>query len=160
MKLTKLIFIAASICFGASVHAQAANPIPTVNDNWRFSGTISGWTPASWTTSTIGNLSKTGDTSISDNLNSSGAVAFFTAEAHKGNWGAMVDLVYWQLSGNDSFSKTKYVHGNDRTLYGGSNAQQTQTMLTLAATYTGYRSENLYVDGLAGIRYISSTITI
>jgi len=160
MNFTKLIFIAASISFGASVQAQAVNPIPTVNDNWRFSGTISGWTPASWTTTTVGNLSKTGDTSISDNLNSSGAVAFFTAEAHKGNWGAMADLVYWQLSGSDSFSKSKYVHGNDRTLYGGSNAQQTQTMLTLAGTYTGYRSENLYVDGLAGIRYISSTITI
>jgi len=160
MKLLRSVILLASIGLVTGVQAQTVNPIPVVNDDWRFSGTISAWTPASWITSTAGNLSKTGDTSISDNLNSAGSIAFLSAEAHKGNWGAMADLVYWQMTGNDSFSKSKYVLGNDRSLYGGSNAQQTQTILTLAGTYTGYRSDNFYVDGLLGIRYISSTITV
>ena len=160
MKISKVIFLAAALGLGFSAQAQTVNPIPVVNDNWRFSGTIAAWAPASWTTSSVGNLSKSADSSISDNLNSAGGFAYLSAEAHKGNWGLMADLVYWQLTGSSSFNKSAVVLGKDRNFYEGTNAQQTQTLLTVAGTYTGYRSNSLYIDGLAGVRYISSTTTV
>ena len=160
MKLAKFILLSAAFGICINANAQAVNPIPVVNDNWRFSGTISAWVPASWATSTVDNLSKSADSSISDNLNSAGAIAFFTAEAHKGNWGVMADLVYWQMSGSSDINKSKVVLGRDHNLYAGTSGQQTQTMLTLAGTYTAYRSNNLYLDGLVGVRYISSTETL
>jgi hypothetical protein len=160
MILSKITCLAALVLSSLTAQAQSINPIPVINDSWRFSGTISAWAPASWTTSSVGNLSKSADSSISDNLNSAGGFAYLTAEAHKGSWGLMADLVYWQLTGSDSVSKSKVVFGKDHNFYEGTNAQQTQTSLTVAGTYTGYRSNNLYVDGLAGVRYISSTTTV
>lgn len=160
MKLSKFMCAAGIALFALNAQAQTVNPIPVINDNWRFSGTISAWAPASWTTSTVGNLSKSSDSSINDNLSSAGGFAYFTAEAHKGDWGLMADLVYWQLTGSSSMDKSKVVLGKDHNFYAGTNAQQTQTLLTVAATYTGYRSNALYVDGLLGARYITSTTTV
>jgi len=139
--------------------AQTVNPMPTVNDNWRFSGTISAWVPASWVTTTAGKYSATSDTSINQNLSNTGSVGMFTLEAHKGNWGLMGDLVYWQFSG--SGGSTYYTRRpGDGSLYGGYNAQQTQTMLTMAGTYTAFSTPSIYLDGLLGARYISSTTTL
>jgi hypothetical protein len=163
MKLIKIILLGLTFGLLANAQAQTVNPMPRVNNDWRFSGTASAWVPASWTTTSVGNLSGTADTSISDNLNSAGAVGMFTLEAHKGNWGVMGDIVYWQLAGGGSatFDKKKgIVPDRNKTLYVGGNAQQTQTMLTMAGTYTAYNTPGLYLDGLLGARYISSTTTI
>lgn len=158
MKLLKNIAALAFCGLGMSAQAKTTDPIPTINDNWRFAGTISGWAPASWTTSTVRNLSKSADSTIDQNLNSAGGMAMFTLEAHKGNWGAMADLVYWQIGG--SGSTTYYLPRSDGALVGGYNAKQTQSMLTIAGTYTAYKSPALYLDGLLGARYISATTTV
>lgn len=150
------------IIFSCQVMAQAdINPIPTISNDWRFSGTISGWAPASWVTASAGRLSKNSDTSISDNLSSAGAFAFLTAEVHKGNWGLMADLVYSQIKGDSS--ATKYIPNKDNianSLYAGVNSKTTETVLTVAGTYTAYRSDSLYLDALAGVRYITVTSTL
>ena len=159
MKLAKFILFSAALGVCMNAHAQAVNPMPVVNDNWRFSGTISGWTPASWITTSAGKYSANSDSSINQNLSSAGAAGMFTLEAHKGNWGLMGDLVYWQFSG--SGGTTYYTRRpGDGSLYGGYNAQQTQTMLTVAGTYTALNTPNFYLDGLLGARYISATTTL
>ena len=160
-KLSKL-FLVGLVAFSGLAMAQAEiNPIPKITDDWRFSGTISGWAPATWATATAGRLSKSSDSSISDNLKSAGAFAFLTGEAHKGNWGLMADLVYSQIKGDSS--TTKYIPNKDNignSLYAGINSKTTETILTVAGTYTAYRSENLYLDALAGARYITATSTL
>ncbi|MBU3640431.1 hypothetical protein [Polynucleobacter sp. Fuers-14] len=154
-----LAFFISLLLLALNAQAQTVNPMPTVSDDWRFSGTISGWAPASWTTTSVGKHTATSDTSINQNLSNTGAAAMFTLEAHKGNWGVMGDLVYWQLSG--SGGATRYLPGHDGiSLYGGYNGQLTQTMLTLAGTYTVYDTPTIYLDGLLGARYASNTTTV
>ena len=78
-----------ALAFAVGVGAQTVNPMPKVSDDWRFSVSINAWAPESWTTTTVGKLSKSTYSSISDNLNSAGGFAQLTGEAHKGNWGVM-----------------------------------------------------------------------
>ncbi|MBT8516220.1 hypothetical protein G6706_03240 [Polynucleobacter paneuropaeus] len=159
MKILAYILSLSLLLVTLEASAQAVNPMPVVNDNWRFSGTISGWTPASWITTSAGKYSANSDSSINQNLSSAGAAGMFTLEAHKGNWGLMGDLVYWQFSG--SGGTTYYTRRpGDGSLYGGYNAQQTQTMLTVAGTYTALNTPTFYLDGLLGARYISATTTL
>jgi len=159
MKILAYILSLSLLLVTLETSAQAVNPMPVVNDNWRFSGTISGWTPASWITTSAGKYSANSDSSINQNLSSAGTAGMFTLEAHKGNWGLMGDLVYWQFSG--SGGTTYYTRRpGDGSLYGGYNAQQTQTMLTVAGTYTTLNTPTFYLDGLLGARYISATTTL
>lgn len=158
MKLIKnLLALIVAFC-GIHVQAQVLNPLPVVNDQWRFSGTISGWAPASWTTTTVRNRSVTTDATINQNVSSAGGLAMISLEAHKGDFGLMGDLVYWQLKGSNSL--TRYTPGDNASIYGGYNGQVSQTMLTMAGTYTAYQSPTWYLDGLLGARYITSTTTI
>ncbi|SNX28719.1 hypothetical protein SAMN06295945_1064 [Polynucleobacter meluiroseus] len=149
----------ALVLFACGVQAQTVNPMPTVDDNWRFSGTISGWAPASWLTTSVGKYAVSSDASINQNMSSTNSAAMFTLEAHKGNWGVMGDLVYWQLAGSGGATYYSPAPGNS-SLYGGYNGQLTQTMLTLAGTYTALSTPTIYLDGLLGARYISSTTTV
>jgi len=159
MKILAYILSLSLLLVTLETSAQAVNPMPVVNDNWRFSGTISGWTPASWITTSAGKYSANSDSSINQNLSSAGTAGMFTLEAHKGNWGLMGDLVYWQFSG--SGGTTYYTRRpGDGSLYGGYNAQQTQTMLTVSGTYTALNTPTFYLDGLLGARYISATTTL
>jgi len=159
MKILAYILSLSLLLVTLEASAQAVNPMPVVNDSWRFSGTISGWTPASWITTSAGKYSANSDSSINQNLSSAGTAGMFTLEAHKGNWGLMGDLVYWQFSG--SGGTTYYTRRpGDGSLYGGYNAQQTQTMLTVAGTYTALNTPTFYLDGLLGARYISATTTL
>ncbi len=156
--MMKSLFAALAVTAAVGAQAQTINPMPKVNDDWRFSGTISGWAPASWTTVSTERISKSTTSSISDNVNSAGGLAMLSGEAHKGNWGLMADMVYWQMGGNAS--KEVPILRGAGTLDVGVNAKVTQTMLTFAGTYTAYNSPSLYLDGLAGIRYITSTTTV
>jgi len=152
----KLSLALATLVFVVGAGAQTINPMPKVSDDWRFSVSINAWAPESWTTTTVGRRSESDHSSISDNLNSAGGFAQLTGEAHKGNWGLMADLVYWQMVG-----ASKYVPIKDGSgIYAGANGKDTQTILTLAGTYTAHNSNSLYLDGLVGVRYISSTLTL
>jgi len=164
MKITTQLFkfIFAVLVIGAAISAQAQtqtiNPMPNLSDVWRFSGTINAWAPATWVTDTIHNRSVAADSSISQNINGAGPMAMFALEAHKGSWGVMGDLVYWQSTGSSSV--THYVRGTNDSLYGGLNSTMKQTMLTGATTYTVVNSATVYLDGLVGARYIASTTSV
>ena len=164
MTMTKLIKLLSLVCIGLAAQGVCAqsgvNPMPKVSDEWRFSASINAWAPATWVTVTDNTreLSKSTESTISDNISGAGPMAMFTLEAHKGNWGVMGDLVYWQSTG--SYSETRYLRGRDNVFYASQNANVKQTMFTGAATYTAYNSSSLYLDGLLGARYISSTTSL
>ena len=164
MTMTKLIKLLSLVCIGLAAQGVCAqsdvNPMPKVSDEWRFSASINAWAPATWVTVTDNKreLSKSTESTISDNISGAGPMAMFTLEAHKGNWGVMGDLVYWQSTG--SYSETRYLRGRDNVFYASQNANVKQTMFTGAATYTAYNSSSLYLDGLLGARYISSTTSL
>jgi len=161
IQLSKALFSILALAGLASVQAQSVtvNPMPVVNDDWRFSASINGWGSASSATLTEGHRSVTSTSSISQNLSDATAGALFSAEAHKGDWGMMADLVYWSVK-DGSGSRTAYLPDGAGNIYAGYNANTTQTAVTGAATYTVYKSNNLYLDSLAGLRYISSTTTL
>ncbi len=135
---------------------QEMNPLPTISDEWRYTVGASIWAPASTTSSFLSNDMFVGSSqsSVTQNLQSTGSFAMVSGEAHKNNWGLMADLVYWQI--NDGTQNTKYVT-KKTSLFSGQSANTTQTIMTAAATYTVYNTPSFYVDALAGARYVSST---
>ncbi|QWD74672.1 hypothetical protein FD961_02275 [Polynucleobacter sp. TSB-Sco08W16] len=160
-KLYKLFALAGFAMIANAAYAQSTvNPMPTVNDNWRFSASINAWAPASQTTDSKADRSFSSSNSIDQNINAAGPMAMFTLEAHKGNWGVMGDLVYWQSKFNGSSSDTRYIRGADTSFYAGYSGSLTQTMFTGAATYTALNAPSIYLDGLLGARYISSTMAL
>lgn len=140
---------------------QVENPISKLSDSWQYSLAISAWTPAAWVTNSDQGFSKSMYSSISNNINSTQAVSFFTAEAHKGEWGLMADLVY--VKAMNSSNETKYLPNIQKppvSVYVGTNLKTVQTMTTVSGIYSLYRSENTAIDGLGGIRNISVTSSI
>lgn len=155
--LQKILGLATLVLLANSASAEVAvNPMPLVNDNWRFSASINLWAPASQTTDTVRNRSYSSSNSIDQNISAAGPMAMFTLEAHKGDWGLMGDLVYWQSSYNNG---THYSRGDD-AIYLSNTATLTQTMFTGAVTYTAINTPSIYMDGLLGARYISSTMAL
>ena len=170
MQLTKLVvvrmlFAGCLVMMALTSHAQSEgsiagadeNPLPKVDDQWRYALTLAAWAPASSTSAFLGSAYiGSSNSSVYQNLQNAGGFAMLTGEAHKDKWGVMADMVYWQI--NDGTTTTKFVT-KSTSLYSGTSASTTQTILTGAGTYTVYNSPTFYVDALAGIRYISSTTT-
>jgi hypothetical protein len=155
--LQKILGLAALVLIANSASAEVTvNPMPLVNDNWRFSASINLWAPASQSTDTVRNRSYSSSSSIDQNISAAGPMAMFTLEAHKGDWGLMGDLVYWQSSYNNG---THYSRGDD-SINLSNTATLTQTMFTGAVTYTAINTPGIYMDGLLGARYISSTMAV
>ena len=137
---------------------KVENPMPKIDDQWRYSLSIAAWAPASSQSTFLGSsYVGTTNSSINDNLKAAGGFAMLTAEAHQDKWGVMADMVYWQI--NDGSTTTKFVTKNS-SLYSGTSGNTTQTILTGAGTYTVYNSPMVYVDALAVLRYISSTTSV
>ena len=167
MKLFKFIFAISLSIFSVTGFAEELvgdqtsvfpeiNPMPSLNDDWRYSVDVAAWAPASTASvySTSGTYIGSSHSSMEQNMQGGGGFAMLTGEAHTGNWGVLADLVYWKVS--DGTTMTKYVTKKTST-YVGVSANTEQTMMTLAATYTVLSSPSLYVDTLFGSRYVLST---
>lgn len=137
------------------------NPISKLSDNWQYSLAISAWTPAAWVTNSDQGFSKSMYSSISNNISSAQAVSFLTAEARKGEWGIMADLVYVKMM--NSSSETKNIPSIQKppvSVYVGTNLKTVQSMTTVSGVYSLYRSDDFAIDGLVGIRNIGVTSSI
>jgi hypothetical protein len=75
-----------------------------------------------------------------------------SAEAHKGNWGVMGDLVSATLQKSGAIPNTGNTIGDKITLQ--------QTILTGLASYTVANSKEVYMDALLGVRAIYATATL
>jgi hypothetical protein len=140
---------------GAAHAAEDISPIPTISDAWRFEVTPYLW--ASGIKGTLGlnnGLAKSADFTTSNVLGALKSGGMISAEAHKGNWGVMGDVVSATLQKSGSIP----VEGGAATL--GDKVTLQQTILTGVATYTLANTKEAYVDGLLGARAIYATATL
>ena len=156
------IFFFALNLFGISnVHAQHS-PLPDISNSWRFSISPYIWAVGvSGTVSTDDNISKTTNLSPSDVISDIKGGVMITGEAHKGNWGVGLDLLNANLGGHPSKTSTGTLPNGVRVnadLSTKSNLKD--TAITAAAMYTFVNKPSLYLDGLLGARYISTTVTV
>ena len=133
------------------------SPIPKVSDEWRFEVTPYLWGTGIRGTVNLNNgLAKSADMSSSnvlDNLKSGGMIA---AEAHKGKWGIMGDLISATLQNSGSVP----VMTPDGAARIADKITLQQTILTGAFTYTLANTKDAYVDALLGVRAIDITATL
>jgi hypothetical protein len=131
------------------------SPIPTVSNEWRFEVTPYVWLTGVKGTINLNNgLAKSADYSSSDVLSNLKSGAMIAAEAHKGNWGIMGDLVSATLQNSGSIP----ISGGAARVADKITVQQ--TILTGAFTYTLTSTKDVYADALLGVRAIDVTATL
>ena len=146
----------ALVTHAASAQSNSdVSPIPTVSNEWRFEVTPYVWLTGVKGTINLNNgLAKSADYSSSDVLSNLKSGAMIAAEAHKGNWGIMGDLVSATLQNSGSIP----VAGGAATVADKITVQQ--TILTGAFTYTLANTKDAYADALLGVRAIDVTATL
>jgi len=157
-KIPKILCLLPILLTTQMVSAQSnadVSPIPTVSNEWRFEVTPYLWGAGIKGTMNFDNgLAKSADISASNvlgNLKSGGMIA---AEAHKGNWGIMGDLISATLQNSGSVP----VSGGEARVADKITVQQ--TILTGAFTYTLANTKDIYADALLGVRAIDVTATL
>jgi hypothetical protein len=134
---------------------KSISPLPAVSDAWRFEVTPYVWLTGVKGTINLNNgLAKSADYSSSDVLSNLKSGAMIAAEAHKGNWGIMGDLVSATLQNSGSIP----VAGGAAIVADKITLQQ--TILTGAFTYTLANTKDAYADALLGVRAIDVTATL
>jgi hypothetical protein len=152
--------ILATLLCGAFSLASAnsdPSPIPKVSDEWRFEVTPYLWgTGIRGTVNLNDSAAKSADMSSSNVLSDLKSGGMIAAEAHKGKWGIMGDLVSATLQNSGSVPV--------RTEFGpatiGDKVTVQQTILTGAFSYTLANTKDAYVDALLGVRAIDVTATL
>jgi hypothetical protein len=138
-----------------SYAAEDVSPIPAVSDSWRFEITPYLWGSGIKGTLGLNNgLARSADFTTSNVLGALKSGGMISAEAHKGNWGVMGDVVSATLQKTGSIP----VEGGAATL--GAKVTLQQTILTGVATYTVANTKDAYVDALLGVRAIYATATL
>ena len=133
------------------------SPIPKVSDEWRFEVTPYLWGTGIRGTANLNNsLAKSADMSTSNVLSNLKSGAMIAAEAHKGKWGIMGDLVSATLQNSGS---VPVLTPDGRATIGDKVTVQ-QTILTGAFSYTLANTKDAYVDALLGVRAIDVTATL
>ena len=159
-KTTKILLFCAAALIAQTASSQAsadASPIPKVSDEWRFEVTPYLWGVGIKGTVNLNNgLAKSADMSSGNVLSDLKSGAMIAAEAHKGNWGIMGDLVSATLQNSGSVP----VQTPDGRATIGDKVTVQQTILTGAFTYTLANTKDAYVDALLGVRAIDVTATL
>lgn len=158
IKNIKFVATMVGVMLHSIAYAQSnteASPIPSVADEWRFEVT-----PYLWVTGTKGTINFNDDFAKSVYVSSGEALSHFksggmiAAEAHKGNWGVMGDLISATLQNSGSIP----VSGGSATVADKVTIQE--TILTGVATYTLANTKDAYVDALLGVRAVDITATL
>ena len=148
-----LISIFASV--GVTHAVEDVSPIPAVSDAWRFEVTPYLWGSGIKGTLGLNNgLAKSADFTTSNVLGALKSGGMISAEAHKGSWGVMGDVVSATLQKTGAIP----VDGGAAAL--GDKITLQQTILTGLATYTVANTKEAYVDALLGVRAIYATATL
>jgi hypothetical protein len=138
---------------GLTHAAEDVSPIPSVSEAWRFEVTPYVWVPG--IRGTLGldsGLAKSASFNSSDVVSNLKSGGMLSAEAHKGNWGVMGDVVSATLQKTGVIPNTGNTVGDKITLQ--------QTILTGIASYTVANTKDVYLDVLLGARAIYATVTL
>lgn len=163
-KILAAILSASALLTTVSVaHAdQEVSPLPKISDEWRFEVTPYLWGAGISSTLFYNdrylNTAKLSTSNVLGDLKSGGMIA---AEAHYGNWGIMGDLVSatLQTTSNSTVSLKAPVPGGAIPVGVSNKVTLQQNIITGAATYTVLNNQNVYLDGLVGVRGIMATAT-
>lgn len=154
----KTLFFLAAIFAVQTLWAQGNaeySPIPKIANEWRFEVTPYAWLPGMKGTINFDNgLAKSADFSSSNVLSNLKTGGMISAEAHKGNWGVMGDIISATLQNSGSIP----VSGGAATVADKVTIQQ--TVLTGVATYTVANTKDAYIDALLGVRSFNITATL
>jgi hypothetical protein len=130
------------------------SPIPQVADGWRFSVSPYGWIPSVNATAGAGGASKNADISMNQLLSNLKSGAMIAGQAHYGKWGVMTDFATATLQQSGGFNfkgDPQYRIADKGTLQA--------TLFNFVGTYTALSNQDVYVDALAGVRWIGLTTT-
>jgi len=157
LKIISCLLLAATFVINVA-WAQSDNvnsPIPQASNDWRVEVSPYVWLTGMKGTVDFNNgLAKSSYISTSDilsNLKSGGMIA---AEVHKGDWGIAGDLISATLQNSGSIP----VAGGAATVADKITMQQ--TVLTGVVTYSIAKTNEIYADGLLGVRAIDITATL
>lgn len=138
------------------------NPMPETSKSWRFSVTPYIWAVGvNGTVNTNDSISKTTSLSPSSVISDLKGGVMIASEAHKGDWGIGLDLLNANLGSQPSKTATGTLP-NGVTINAdlATKANLKDTAITAAGMYTLINYPSLYMDGLIGARFISTTVTI
>lgn len=136
----------------AAALAAETSPIPMLSDEFRFS-----ITPYLWAAGITGDVDhdnvKRVHTHISSEkvLSNLSTGAMLDGEVHYGRWGLYGNGVFAKLSNAGSTSRIK----DSKALDVNSNTDAWLGLYTVAGTYTAYASKSVYLDVLAGARFLN-----
>ena len=149
-----IVLLTASFVSAGLTHAtEDVSPIPIISEAWRFEVTPYVWAPG--IRGTLGldsGLAKSASFNSSDVVSNLKSGAMISAEAHKGNWGVMGDVV------SATLQKTGVIPNTGNTV--GDKISLQQTILTGMASYTVVNTKEAYIDALLGARAIYATATL
>ena len=150
-KLSTAMLIAGSLLALNTVDAAETAPLPSVTEGFRFVVT-----PYAWMSGITGkvdyNNTQRIDTRVSANqvLSNTDVAAMIDGEVHYARWGLMGNAVYAKTSQLGSKSNIR-----DLGLTIDSNSDSWMGIYTLAGTYTAYSTPSVYLDVLAGARFLN-----
>ena len=155
--LSSLLLACASFACVSFAHAdEAFSPIPKVADEWRVSVSPYAWLPTVNTTDSGGGpRSVNVDLSLNQILSNIKSGVMIAGEAHYGKWGVTADFanaVVSNFSGYNYHGDPKYRLTDKATLQA--------SLFNFMGSYTAFNNEDVYVDALAGVRWISLTTTL
>jgi len=157
-----LILLSAYCLLSFPVKGQVISPLPVLSESWRFSVTPYIWAVGvNGTVNTNDGISKTTSLSPSNVISDIRSGLMIATEAHQGNWGVGLDFLNANLGGQPGKTATGTLP-NDVTVNAdlSTKANLKDTAITAVGMYTLLNTPALYMDGVFGARYISSTVTI
>jgi hypothetical protein len=161
-KLLAILILAVLKCLSITqAHAQS-NPMPEVSQSWRFSVSPYIWAVGvNGTVNTNDGISKTTSLSPSNVISDIRGGLMITGEAHQGNWGIGLDFLNANLGGQPGKTATGTMpNGVIVNADLSTKANLKDTAITAVGMYTFLNMPSIYMDGVVGARYISSTVTI
>ena len=150
-KIIVMVLLCAPLCMATNALAEKASPIPKVTDEFRFSLTPYVWVPSVNGTVDYNNT-KVAEISMSGNkvLSNLSVGAMFDGEVHYGRWGVMGNATFAKLSA--SSTKANMI---EQGVTVDAKTDAWLGIYTVAGTYTAYASPSLFVDVLAGARFLN-----
>ena len=134
---------------------ESSSPLPKISNEWRFEVTPYLWAPGiKGTLGLDSGLAKSADFTTSNVLGALKSGGMISAEAHKGSWGLMGDVV------SATLQKTGGIPVQSGAVTLADKVTLQQTVLTGVATYTVVNAKDVYVDSLLGVRAIYATATL
>ena len=153
LRKTAVLALCSLAVFGSPVLAQEETEVP--RDEWQFSGAIYLWGSDIGGKTIVGSEIEVSFSELLDNLELAFMGAFV---ARKNNWSLLTDLIYMDLSANESADVTIPIGGNLLPISTSVDVGLEGLIVHLAGGYNLYAEGRSRVDLVAGARYLDLSV--